>query len=221
MPPAPDLTNPGLILDEVSGVSTGWGELTLSTPVTSSTGTAYAVFFFPESVTTHALGEGGGPGIGLKETTTDNPAFFLSADALNWARFDSSYALGVEPVYSMLRGVPRTIADLGVLIDLPEQTTQEPEVALETGMLRPHPNPFNPRVQLAYSLAAPSSVRLVVYDVRGRLVKTMVSGAQSAGEHSVMWDGVDEQGRQVASGVYFARFEAGAVVQTQRMVLLR
>jgi flagellar hook assembly protein FlgD len=64
-------------------------------------------------------------------------------------------------------------------------------------------------------------VRLKVYDVRGRLVRTVVSESLPVGNHTTVWNGVDQHGRQVASGVYFARFEAGSTVQVQRMVLLR
>jgi hypothetical protein len=221
---APDLTNPGLILDQVAGVSAGWGELTLSSPVTSSTGIAYAVFFFPVGESTSGLGEGGGPGIGFREKSVDNPAFYITADAVNWARFAPSYALGVEPVYVALRGVtPRTIAEVGMQVPLPELALFEEseETTMASGALTASPNPFNPRVELSFSLRIPSEVQLRVYDLRGRLVKTVVSGTRAAGVHSVIWNGTDDQGRRVASGVYFARFEGGEVVQTQRLVMLK
>ncbi|RKZ09306.1 hypothetical protein DRQ32_08340 [bacterium] len=217
----PDLTNPGLILDEVTGVSTGWGELYLASPVTSSTGTAYAVFFFPADEATHSLGEGGGPGIGFRETEVENPAFYISTDAVHWARFDSAYELGVEPVYTAARGEVRSISEMGVQIALPDPVVPSERPQSATRMLQPHPNPFNPRVELSYSLSAPTSVQLRVYDIRGRLVKMVYSGRQSAGDHLATWDGVDDRGKQVASGVYFARFEAGGIVQTHQMVLVR
>ncbi|RKZ06028.1 hypothetical protein DRQ32_11680 [bacterium] len=83
------------------------------------------------------------------------------------------------------------------------------------------PNPFNPRVTLSYSLSTASTVELRVYDVRGRVVKTLISGRQTAGDHSTTWSGKDDAGRAVASGVYFARFEGDGVIQSQRMVLLK
>ncbi|MBD3222323.1 DUF2271 domain-containing protein [bacterium] len=67
-----------------------------------------------------------------------------------------------------------------------------------------------------------STVRLRVHDLRGRLVRTLVSGEQrSAGQHQVIWRGTDDAGRQVASGTYLYRLEAGGEVQSRRMVLLK
>ena len=72
-----------------------------------------------------------------------------------------------------------------------------------------------------FSLALPTSVELKVYDLRGRLVATLVDEARAPGDYVEVWGGTDASGRAVASGTYFARFAAGGVVQTQRMVLLR
>ena len=74
---------------------------------------------------------------------------------------------------------------------------------------------------LSYALAMPTSVSLKVYDLRGRVVNTLVAGPKPAGEHAVVWEGVDVQGRAVGSGVYFVRFEAGEIAQSQRIVLIR
>lgn len=217
----PDLTNPGLILDEVTGVSMQWRELLLDFPVTSSTGTAHAVFFFPEGQTTHALGTGGGPGIGLRATENPNAAFYLSSDAEQWVRFDPGYELGVEPVTVLARGTAHTIAAVGRTIQLPDPQPSLPDLPRVTTLHPPVPNPFNPRVTLAFSLADPTNVDLKVYDLRGRVVRVLVSGQRAAGEHIEVWDGVDHQGRVVASGVYFVRFTAASITQTHRMVLVR
>ncbi|MEW6756305.1 MAG: choice-of-anchor D domain-containing protein, partial [Candidatus Latescibacterota bacterium] len=90
------------------------------------------------------------------------------------------------------------------------------------------PNPFNPETLIPYGLAEPSAVELVVYDVVGRRVRVLVpEGLQPAGYYRVGWDGRDESGRPVGSGVYFYRLyvgstgEPGALVQTRRMLLLR
>ncbi|RKZ13810.1 hypothetical protein DRQ53_12805 [bacterium] len=97
----------------------------------------------------------------------------------------------------------------------------EDVIVYSTALGAPTPNPFNPRVQLSFSLASPTLVHLKVYDMRGRLIKTVVSDNRATGQHAEIWDGDDENGRKVASGVYFARFEAGKTLQVRRMVLLR
>lgn len=83
------------------------------------------------------------------------------------------------------------------------------------------PNPFNPATTIRYAVDAGVQAELVIHDVAGRRVKTLVSGFVEAGTHEVRWDGRDEDGRRVASGVYLYRLVAGRVVETRRMVLLK
>jgi len=83
------------------------------------------------------------------------------------------------------------------------------------------PNPFNPSTQIVYQLAGNERVSLVVYDVSGKLVRTMVDQLQSNGTYSVTWDGRDKDGRLSSTGVYFYKLTAGKFTQTLRMVLLK
>lgn len=71
------------------------------------------------------------------------------------------------------------------------------------------PNPFTRGTDIRFTLAQPGAARLALYDVRGRLVRTLVNGTQGAGSHVVSWDGRDQRGLDVPSGVYFARLHAG------------
>jgi hypothetical protein len=84
-----------------------------------------------------------------------------------------------------------------------------------------YPNPFNAQTRITYSLAAPAEVTLAIYDVLGRYVRTLVRGAQPAGEHSVQWDGTDDGAREVASGVYLLRLSVGDEAQTRKVLLLK
>lgn len=83
------------------------------------------------------------------------------------------------------------------------------------------PNPFNPSTTIGYALDEARPVRLAVYDQAGRLVNELVSGAGEPGRHSIVWDGRDGSGRDVGSGVYFYRLDAGPVTETRKMVLIR
>jgi WD40 repeat protein len=83
------------------------------------------------------------------------------------------------------------------------------------------PNPFNPSTTLRFGLPESGHVRLAVYDVTGALVRTLVDETFLSGSHSVVWDGRDANGREVASGVYVYRLTAKQGVVTRRMVLLR
>jgi len=83
------------------------------------------------------------------------------------------------------------------------------------------PNPFNPSTTIRYEIAGNDRVTLNVYDVSGGLVRTLVNQQQSRGTHEARWDGRDNRGRSVASGVYFYRMNAGSFSETRRMVLLK
>jgi FlgD Ig-like domain len=84
-----------------------------------------------------------------------------------------------------------------------------------------HPNPFNPVTTIRFSVAQKCRTRMFVYDVRGTLVATLIDRILPAGEHRVTWDGRDDRGIDVGSGVYFYHLEAGSVSLTRRMALLR
>jgi len=84
------------------------------------------------------------------------------------------------------------------------------------------PNPFNPRTAIHYTVPAPGGpVRLTVYDLRGRKVRTLVDDEKAAGEYLAVWRGRDDAGREVGSGVYFYRMEIGDYRVERKMVLLK
>lgn len=82
------------------------------------------------------------------------------------------------------------------------------------------PNPFNPSTIISYDLPAPATVNLQIYNVLGQTVKSF-SDFKEAGTHSYEWNGLDNSGAQVASGVYFYRLEAGKEVATKKMMMLK
>jgi hypothetical protein len=83
------------------------------------------------------------------------------------------------------------------------------------------PNPFNPKTTIRFALAANEHVHLSVYDLGGRLVKTLVDEPMTADNHEVVWDGKDNGGARVASGVYFYKLVAGDFNATEKMVMLK
>jgi len=88
--------------------------------------------------------------------------------------------------------------------------------------LRASPNPFNPRTSLAFSLAAPARVDLEIFDVAGRPVRRLLSGADyAAGTHAVTWDGRGDGGRSLPSGVYFCRLRTEGGERMLRATLIK
>jgi hypothetical protein len=84
-----------------------------------------------------------------------------------------------------------------------------------------YPNPFNPTTNIRFSLPTESHVKLEVYDITGALVKTILNEAVRAGNKEVAWDGLNNAGAKVASGMYLYRLEAGNFVSARKMLLLK
>jgi hypothetical protein len=104
--------------------------------------------------------------------------------------------------------------------------TNEPTVfALHANI----PNPFNPSTTIKYDLAAPGEVTVMIFDMLGKPVRTLVSGRQPAGRYAVKWDGRDSHGQHVSSGVFICQLRAadsvkggtGGFVQNRKMLLLQ
>ena len=87
------------------------------------------------------------------------------------------------------------------------------------------PNPFNPKTTIAYSLADRSRVTIRVYDLTGRVVRTLVDGVVDPGEYAAIWDGATDAGPHAASGVYFVRMEgsgdSGSFSKVGKAVMLK
>jgi len=83
-----------------------------------------------------------------------------------------------------------------------------------------YPNPFNPGTLIEYRLSQAGEVKLLIFNVQGQQVRSLVAGFEPAGFHAVLWDGQDDLGLPVASGLYIYRLQAGGLVKTQKMVLI-
>ncbi|RMD89640.1 MAG: T9SS C-terminal target domain-containing protein [Calditrichaeota bacterium] len=83
------------------------------------------------------------------------------------------------------------------------------------------PNPFNPQTTIRYQLSKPAEVKLAIYNLKGQLVRTLIDKKLSAGKYSIVWDGQDDHGRLVSSGVYFVRMKAGDFTQIRKMALVK
>ena len=84
-----------------------------------------------------------------------------------------------------------------------------------------YPNPFNPSTTLRYGLPEDASVSLVIYDIRGNTVRTIDSGSQVAGWYEHIWNGIDDAGQPVSTGLYLTRLRAGSYSKTIKMLYLK
>ncbi|MCX7798695.1 MAG: T9SS type A sorting domain-containing protein [Melioribacter sp.] len=84
-----------------------------------------------------------------------------------------------------------------------------------------YPNPFNPSTTISFQIAELSNVKLIIYDALGREIKKLIDEVKPAGKYSVLWDGSDNTGNKVTSGVYFYKIIAGNFIQTKKMILMK
>ena len=96
-----------------------------------------------------------------------------------------------------------------------------PEIPDEIGLSQNFPNPFNPITEIRYNLPIDQNVAITIYDLNGRVVKTLVDGMQPAGYHKIIWDGTNANGMAIATGIYFYQMKAGDYVEINKMVLLK
>ncbi len=126
-----------------------------------------------------------------------------------------TYTAGVEAVYD------EGISDL-VTIDFTYTGTEAgSQIIAKNELTGNYPNPFNPSTTIAFNLAEPSQVIIEVYNIKGEKVKTLVDGEYAAASHTITWNGDDNSGKSVSSGVYFYKMKAGSYTSTRKMILMK
>jgi hypothetical protein len=104
---------------------------------------------------------------------------------------------------------------------MPPPTLALPALPQTYALYPAHPNPFNPATSIPFYLPETARLSLVVYDLLGRPVRTLVNGQMRAGYHTLSWRGVDDQGRAVASGLYLVKMRAAQWRQINKVMLLK
>lgn len=115
----------------------------------------------------------------------------------------------------------QALADLGMYPTGFEDGADEESSPASFSLKQNYPNPFNPETIIEYSLPKGSSVEIVVYNILGQKVRTLLEEYQRAGWHRVLWDGRDNKDKEVSSGIYLYRIKTSEFSQTKKMVLLR
>ena len=115
----------------------------------------------------------------------------------------------------------QALADLGMYPTGFEESAEAEGRPVSFSLKQNYPNPFNPETIIEYSLPKACHVEIVVYNILGQEVRTLIDEHQKPGRHRVRWDSKDEKGKEVSSGIYLYRIKAGEFWQTRKMVLLR
>lgn len=115
----------------------------------------------------------------------------------------------------------KLIESIPVSLTKATQEATEEMMPQQFHFLQNYPNPFNPQTEILYSLPYDTDVRLTIYNMLGQQVKVLADGYQSGGTKMAIWDGRNENGERVSSGIYFYKLQAGEFVQTKRMNLIK
>lgn len=139
----------------------------------------------------------------LKIVLFDFPLFFV----------DSVSAMGA---------ITQAMIDLGEPVGTGDDHPEDQDgIPRAYALNQNYPNPFNPETTIEYALTEPTPVQLSIYNILGQRVRILVNEEQNAGYYRIHWNGKDESGRAVASGVYLYKLEAGEISKTRKMLLIK
>ncbi|MCP4566854.1 MAG: T9SS type A sorting domain-containing protein [FCB group bacterium] len=141
----------------------------------------------------------------ITETLADTTEYFWRVRAENHCGWGTW-----SPVWSFRTSQPTDVND-----------QDQPQLPNRLALSQNYPNPFNPVTTIEFSLPHSGYVSLDVFDIVGRKVTTLVADQMSAGVKKIIWNGIDSQGRAVASGVYFYRLRQDDIIETRKMILTK
>jgi hypothetical protein len=157
-------------------------------------------------------------GVGLLVVDIEDPTQTRIAGSVDPARYSNGVALASDAVLLLSN---EDLHTLPLHCSGVTQTPSDPP-ALARATLSAHPNPFNPTGSFVIDMPTAALGSLRIYDASGRHVRTLFQRRQlTAGAQEAFWNGRDERGRSVTSGIYFARLAAGGAVVAEKVVLLK
>jgi len=171
------------------------------------------------------------PCVFTHKVTPNNPLVFLRPPRreawISHTRLDDYH---VEVVVDSMTPGTKTVhlwaylntgEHVGVNLQMERESFSSAPTNRPFGFIRNSPNPFNPRTKIIYQLLVSSHVKLTIYNIRGQKVRTLVDEYQTEGIKQVTWDGKDQKGNQLASGVYLYRLSVNNFSQTRKMLLTK
>jgi len=115
-----------------------------------------------------------------------------------------------------------TIADMGAFYYHQENETNNNEIQIIKFNLLNYPNPFNSTTTISFSIPEESKVEILIYNIKGQKVKQLIYDELSAGQHSVVWNGRDSNGKRTGSGIYFCNLKVNNItIDSKKMILMK
>ena len=203
-----------LLVEITNGGSATW-HIQLNQPCPTDSGHIYQIFFFADADVKKPID------VGMQENQSPWASQLWQGTEIDGANLYGPFefeSTRTDPtnVFRLNIGGNTTTCYLDgfSIIDLSASSVKSKElngfgsVVSEFELAAAYPNPFNMSAAVPYSLTREAHIRLAIYDMQGRLIKSLVDGVQTPGSHTVYWEGTDENGQIVPSGVYVYRLEA-------------
>ena len=143
-----------------------------------------------------------------------------------WPWMGEYMGVDTDSTYAYIAWTDTRNNDLDIYFDrfenpTPTGVSSKPRAPVKDYLSQNYPNPFNPATTIAFGLKEPGVVTLKIYDVAGKLVRVLVDGEREADHYQVVWDGRNNDGVRVASGVYFYRLKVRDFTRTKKLVLMK
>lgn len=144
----------------------------------------------------------------------------VDLDTVDHANFNFKYSTSSQSYTAGMLNQPIGAVNwFGLTVGVEDNEINNLPVAFS--LYQNYPNPFNPETQIQYLLPSQSQVKLTVYNSVGQEITTLVNEFQNAGSHTVRWNGLNNFGQKVSSGIYFYKLQAGDFISTKKMSLLK
>ncbi len=198
-----------VVAENVHGVEQGWSEITFSMPVASQSGTLFVLLEYPADY----VATPGEPALGVGYAADEAPlGYFVTGDGETWVKVISRCRVLLEPLLAArTSGVAEKQLTAG---------GSPPPARTEPGLFAT-PNPFNPKTTIDLVLPAAGRGEVRIFDVRGYLVATLQQGALAKGQNRFTWEGRNDAGQTVASGVYLVSAQMDDREYSCKVLLVR
>lgn len=204
------------VANEVHCGSSGWCEVEFSTPVSTECEGLYLYFKLPVGASYEATGYGGGFGLGISQGDGTRKCW-LSGNGEDWNPMKSSQTFAVQALFS-----PQKSSIEAIVLGRDGPQDNNPDLISPSNYsLNAFPNPFNPKIQIKFNLPKDEMVGFEIFDIRGMRVKAVRSQSFSSGSHSFVWNGANDNGVRVPSGVYFVKMSGGNFELVRQIVLVK
>ncbi len=145
----------------------------------------------------------------LIDTTEDTDYQFVDLE------YEQTYEAGVKAIYNWGDSDMATVEFTYLVV-----SADDPIVTV-TQLNGNYPNPFNPDTNISFSLSEPGRVRIDIFNIKGEKVRTLLNSELNSAHHTIVWDGRDDRGRQLGSGVFFYRMQTGEYTDTKKMLMIK